>query len=217
MSEARRECVETRSGLPLWVGGDLDPAATTALEQHLARCQDCVASAVAARSARAVLRQELETVARAGASGEDLWPGIRARMAAEGLLAGTLRAPARRGLGWPLAAAAAVALFAWLAWTLRPEGPRPEFPVDDGLVVVPGAPAGEGPAVDPVTEDATPRLVPVARRSNGLRPLVAGESRLREEAWPFEVVEGQRPVGTPYGGAVEPSIPAGQRLPPRGP
>lgn len=82
-------CSEIENALPLFVGGDLEDAASRAIEEHLANCVACSARMQAAREAHGVLVRALRTHT---APGPDLWSGVRAVLWEEGLLEG---APAR--------------------------------------------------------------------------------------------------------------------------
>jgi anti-sigma factor RsiW len=105
-----------------YVDGELDAAATRALELHLAGCAECRAIADDLRTVSARARALPELPARG-----DLWPGIASRMQAADVV--PLRPRASRGLfiSWPrlaaaglfLALAAGAAMFATARYASR--------------------------------------------------------------------------------------------------
>jgi len=192
MSYDVHRCEEIREKLPLYVGEDLDGDVLDAVRGHLAVCAGCAAEMERARSARRGLVEALDAASagleRLGSPG--LWPGVRARLVAEGLVPPAPRssaapsaplpvplppAPPRRApgarlavLGLPLAAAAA--LLVWVQVGVAPADPV--LPAAE-LVEAPeaGAPAAFGglaEALEPAAQE------PV----HGLRPVPAGEARL---------------------------------------
>jgi anti-sigma factor RsiW len=121
-------CSETRFHLPLFVGGDLDPAPARALEHHLRECAACSRAAREAQKARAAL----VGLAAATPVPADLWPGVRRELAAAGLL-GPAPSPVvsrRRPIPvlWLSAAAALLicALGVYLGRAFQPGRPGPE-------------------------------------------------------------------------------------------
>jgi len=93
-------CRRTRSALPLFVGGDLDPVRASEVERHVAACESCAAEAAIFASSR----QSLFALKSASSMtrSPDLWPSVRLRLGTP-----------PRGRRWgPLRAAAAVLLIA---------------------------------------------------------------------------------------------------------
>ena len=134
-------CFDVRSALPLFVGGDLEIEELRAVEEHLEACPSCQEHQQRARAARAVL------TARRDDPSPDLWTGVQARLATEGVFASagpkgpralettpTLRSVPLRPLRLlpvgVLSAAAAVICAFLLAGFLKPDS---------------GAEAGQGP------------------------------------------------------------------------
>lgn len=174
-------CLEIENSLPLWVGGDLDPDALRAVEEHLAGCTRCADRAAKVRGARAILRRGLARAAELGGSGVDPWPSLRASLRAEGLLRTFGESRPRPGLQrrgpvvlrW---ATAAAVLFAFVfAWSKFPGGA--------------GATKDPGPvSVEPNSS------APFAAKSVGLRHLSPNEHRLRDSAQYFLAPEDAAPV-----------------------
>ncbi len=181
MNARRASCTEVDEKLPLFVGGDLDAGALESVRSHLALCEACARKAGEATRAREALRsafraREAETPA------PRLWPGIRATLAAEGLIGAAGRRPEVRPapgaavrarprprlarLAVPLAAAAALVALVYASGFLRPD------------------PAGVTPEkallVDGTVEDAGTLLVPVG----GLRRVAPDEEDLFRSALP---------------------------------
>jgi hypothetical protein len=78
-----RTCAEVVNNLPWYVGGDLEGDLQVSIDEHLAQCAPCAAHAMRARDAR----QAFVTDLRARETrGPNLWPGVRATLAQEGLL-----------------------------------------------------------------------------------------------------------------------------------
>ena len=182
------ECAEVRGHLPLFVGGDLEgagapetseggagadagreatPAVGLAVERHLGRCEACRLEFERVREARGVLLGM-----RAEAQPElDLWPGIRAGLAASGLL-GKSRAARPRWLRWiPYAAAAGLlgGLIGLDRWTLPHSAPV----------------AGTGRSTGAVAEAEPAPALPVALGPGSLRLADPGEERLANTARPY--------------------------------
>lgn len=76
-------CAEVQSGLPLYVGGDLELAQAQDIALHLEQCQACHEKARAAHESRALLVSALELSERRG---PDLWPNVRAVLSENGLI-----------------------------------------------------------------------------------------------------------------------------------
>ncbi|MEW6071803.1 MAG: zf-HC2 domain-containing protein [Planctomycetota bacterium] len=96
-------CARVQACLPLYSGGDLEGPLPAEIRAHLARCPACAAAAAAAGAVRDVLRAGLAARA-AGSPGSALWPAVRARLRAEGILAGERRGeivPAASRFGSP--------------------------------------------------------------------------------------------------------------------
>lgn len=79
-SEAPETCLEIRSALPLFVGQDLEADEAKTVEEHLIECGSCREAHDRAREAR----EALVGMERPSDS-PDLWSGIRATLAEEGL------------------------------------------------------------------------------------------------------------------------------------
>jgi hypothetical protein len=110
-------CTDWNSQLNDYVDGDLDAAATSTLENHLATCAACRAELAALRS----LRADTVALPRELAPARDLWAGIRNELprteTSPAKIAAAIQAPAGKLLQFfvPLAAAAAVALLSPIA------------------------------------------------------------------------------------------------------
>lgn len=152
MSTYRTSCGETLERLPLYVGGDLDPEALASVRAHLDACRSCAGRARAAQRAREDLANALRASgALEGGSEPSLWPGLRNRLRAEGLIraaphlqatprsALTLR---RKRLKWlaPLVAAAALIAVVQGTGLLRRAQP------DEGAPRAPEVAAPEAPS-----------------------------------------------------------------------
>ena len=121
MKTNRTSCNEVREKLPLYVGGDLDPDVMDAVGGHLGLCSECTRHLARATGARRVLVASFR--AQEGEVDQPaLWPGIRAKLLAEGRIhtgestGVALAAPRPRRARWawafaPIAAAAALVLF----------------------------------------------------------------------------------------------------------
>lgn len=136
MRKLPKKCSEVQASLPLFVGRDLELIEIEAVKAHLAECAVCRRELEAAESARNALLAlhgaELDDEPTFEWSGTqpvsdlaiDLWPGIEAQLAAEGLLADAreslqpvaetsgLRLLTGGGMAW-VGAAAAVSLLVW--------------------------------------------------------------------------------------------------------
>jgi len=204
--EPPRNCPEVRTALPLHVGFDLDPPTRAAVEAHLESCPGCRAALDRARRARRAF------LGLDAATGEPpaLWPALRERLAAEGLMARH---------GGPSAAAATDGLAAAAGRRLAPAPARARVPapgrvlrrprriaaaaaalllVASGLFVGRGlfAPgdgspdADPGLAVGPDSSEAAPQ-VPLAPglQPVAMQPLREGERPLAADAIPFQGTE----------------------------
>lgn len=219
-------CNEILAHLPLFVGGDLEAPLAAGVRAHLggpqgdpgdgagvvgARgCASCREALERLRRARGEL---LELHARSPAPAVDVWPGVRAVLAAEGRLARpALGEPAQAAVErgtvvrmprWmPRRAAAAALLITCLglAWALRAGGPGPRAPDAPAPIAEVGEPAGAATVRVADTTPGTvvdPRLV-VPATNGGLRRLEPGEALLRGEPLPFvEGLRGWAPAGFP--------------------
>ena len=182
------DCTEVEAHLPLFVGGDLETPLAVKVEAHLQACQGCGGRLEAAGRARsALLELAARTRAEARLEQVDLWPGVRALLAEEGLV-GSPSAAAARSAARPvpgrvlsfaryLGGAAAAAVLALLVWN--------SFGDDSSRPVGPGV----GPAGTATAGFSAPSQVPA-----GLLHRVAGGSPL--EATPL------LPAVTPVGGGL---------------
>jgi anti-sigma factor RsiW len=184
-------CLEIENTLPLWVGGDLEPEALRAVEEHLLRCTRCAESGAKARRARSVLRKGLSLEVERIGAGQDPWPRLRSSLRAEGLLpAPTMSiagfAGARRGptaVRWATAAALLLALA--FAWTRLAQDTTPEVhprPIEVGSAVYPHELSNGG-----LSNSAL--VVKPAVNAPGLRHLSPNEQRLRDTAQIFGAPE----------------------------
>ena len=177
MTEAMQACAEIEGLLPLYVGRDLEPGPTepgsaVMVARHLSSCPRCAERARRAAASRRALRTELRGLTPAAAAPpRDLWPGLRARLEAEGRLGRAASAAAvaagprtasrpriaalPRVIAWTGALASAAALVATAILVLDPGGgpaPLQDSGGGPGLVAapVPGAPVRpqlvDGPA-----------------------------------------------------------------------
>lgn len=205
MKELSETCTEVENSLPLWVGGDLEPAAQRDVDAHLARCTRCAEKASGARISRERLTQGLDLEQQRIGAGPDPWPAIRAALVAEGRLAGRpARTPRIPRTGLPIRAAAAAGIvfalaFAWTRYSATPS-------LTSGTTT---QTAGTLPSVDrgPVPAPTQVDVVPAVAGS-GLRRLKPGERQLRDTAQFFapDVYE-KGPVSTPVGLQGAPAFP----------
>jgi len=192
-------CSEVLADLPLFVGGDLEAPSRDAVTMHLETCTPCRDALAQASSARSVLSEHLERTA-ATPSGS-VWPDVRERLRAEGLIQGQPLAAASAGGGrllrfLPHAAAAAALLVAGVLsgqWLNSTDGPAllpgpggsrsvPQVPAvsgDGGGALAERSPVEEGPRVGesvlhPMV-DASP-AVAEAETTGGLRAVEEGEA-----------------------------------------
>ncbi len=208
MNHDEHLCAEIQSTLPLYVGGDLETKALGEVRGHLLACPACAERALAARAAR----RELVAALRMGSTpGPDLWAGVRAALADEGVLrpfepalvgGSIVSRPWWRS--WNLVAAAAVvaAILGASVWSDRSESTVPSGSGSDGsgsIVMDPGA-SGTPRVVTPVlprtgADLATDvALVPV--EAGGLRRLLPGERQLHDSA-PFILNDSPYLYGAP--------------------
>ncbi len=181
-------CDDVLERLPLHVGEDLDADVQAAVTRHLERCEPCRAHERDAARARDVLRSTFDAeVVDAPA----LWPGIRAKLAEEGLLQPAASSAAslvperrpvllRRPFASVAAAAAVVAVFGFLFLL---QGGEPETTVD----VVDGQPAVTPAVFDPPTTPfdlpagpADGAVAETTEAPGGLIPLRNADERLVE-------------------------------------
>jgi putative zinc finger protein len=167
-------CAEVQNGLPLYVGGDLEPAAAVEIARHLEGCAHCKGRERAARDARMLLVSALELSERRS---PDLWPNVRAVLTEDGLIRSQPASTPARAMRsatrpWKVyAAAASVALLCglWLG--------RAAF--DGGAKDAPGL--ANTPRLTGVSPDPSVPVVPVASTS-GLRQVGRNEKRLIDGA-----------------------------------
>jgi len=187
------DCTEIEAHLPLFIGGDLETPLAVKVEAHLNACKGCGARLEAAGRARSALL-ELADLARAEARLEhvDLWPGVRALLAEEGLVGSPAAAGARPAPGRVLslaryfggaAAAAALALLFWRPWVGEPTPGGPEL-APRATASVPAPAELVHQVSGPGLAEATP-LLTVPAGSRGLRRVGPGDELLRERARVF--------------------------------
>lgn len=200
MRELPQTCSEVRANLPLYVGLDLEAPILEGVASHLDGCAAC----------RGISRGLEDTRRRIGRLADedgaarvpDLWPGVRARLVAEGLVGGgdgrgagtALRAqPAagrlfsgrfrRAGFGLGAGVAAAALFGMVLLNRADPTTVTPSaVPVVEAVIdALPGRPgvddAGtrpEGVQATPVGNPATPEV------AGALQPVPVGEKSLLE-------------------------------------
>lgn len=220
MNHDEHLCAEIQSTLPLYVGGDLETKALGEVRNHLVACPSCAERALAARAARRELVAALRIESKPG---PDLWAGVRAALAEEGVL---------RPLAPTLVGAPIVARPWWRSWNLAAAAALvaailgASFLSNRGDPIVPdgSAPGGSEPIVMEPPPSApilgTPRVTPIAPRiqadlagdvalvpveAGGLRRLLPGERQLHDSA-PFILNESPYLYGAPQqnGGAVQP-------------
>lgn len=174
-------CKDVETDLALFVGGELDPQAASAVHVHVESCSSCEAEVGRLRVARQALREGYD---RSQAQVPDLWPALRTRLSAEGALRTQTapaaeqasRAAARRRPQWLPLSAAAAALFAFGLWLGQRAG-------DDVHVPAPIASAN---------------TQPIQATSVGLRRLAPGESALSDGATTSEELRDEaRRLGLP--------------------
>ena len=192
MQNLSKKCSDVRSNLPLFVGRDLESLEMEVVKAHLAECEACRFEHEAAQAARTAFLTlhgaELDDEPTFEWSGTqpvsdlklDLWPGIEAQLAAEGLLAdsGELSRPAAAVTGFRLlvggklawgGAAAAALVLAWFGFLAGPgaePAPEPVAHVEEPTVVAP-EPILSIQGVDLAVKTTTGGLRPIDR-SEGL-------------------------------------------------
>ncbi len=214
-------CAEIQSTLPLYVGGDLETKALGEVRSHLVACPACAERALAARAAR---RELVAALRMESTPGPDLWAGVRAALADEGVLrpltpslvgATIIARPWWRS--WNMAAAAAVvaAIACAALWSDRsdPSAPNGSGPEGSGAIVMEpppsapilGTPRGVTLVVPRIQADLVTDVALVPVESGGLRRLLPGERQLHDSA-PFILNESPYLYGAPQpnGGAMQP-------------
>jgi hypothetical protein len=233
MSTDRNGCTEIQAQIPLYAGGDLESPLADGVEEHLRTCRACAEELGRLRRALEPLRElrrDLEPPSI------DVWPGVRAALEGHGLLASErsleraaaevrgeapAEAPAdpvsrprplRRTLVHrlgSLAAAAAIAAFAWIQWRSDGARPAPGTGTNSEPAAAPHDPAriafqpptpeqprfvsDPGPSEESLTAESSivdPRL---ATNADPLAPLPSGrlrragpdEERMRDFASPY--------------------------------
>lgn len=192
-------CTEIRAAFPLFVGNDLDPEESAAIEQHIDRCPACALSMEPWITMRGHF--DRETRASHGAPVASLWDGVRTQMQREGILEPVgalprlLALPRRRMVVGTLAAAAALLVFSFFFGPDQTgrgmeQTPNPLAgvgrPIPGSLVSSPlPAPGSRGLALRkansedrPLTENAVEVLhnlrLPRAGAANGAHRLTSG-------------------------------------------
>ncbi len=199
-------CTEFEGLLPLYVGGDLEPAQSRSVAGHVRACARCAARAARARAARIVYRSAAVTD-----EPPELWEGIRAALVAGGLVhaprsrvaaRGPVPVLTRNGLAWGGLVSAAAALLVGVLWiTSGPEGTGAGLD-QPGLLDAPLALEGASAAPDALAGVETLRAVPAALAGPGaLRRAGTDDARLADEArWqvvPFLLVPMTGPQAAP--------------------
>lgn len=141
--------------LPLWVGGDLGAAETTAVDRHLEECPACRAAAEDLRASQAWLREALAPPPSAFAEGA-LQRAVMAQIRVEAAAKPIWRLAVRGGL---LAACAASLLIGTLVWRRERSAvaPAPGIPAPMAALR-PGAEPTQG-ASPPLTHHDSPRIL----------------------------------------------------------
>lgn len=201
--QAFRTREEFESSLPLFVGGDLDPADERAVEGWLVQHPEDQGLLDAAERARDVLKEHGQRVRAAEVP--DLWPGVRRTLGEVGVLSAQ---PAQRHgssvLSWSrgFAAAAALAVATGIGFVMSGPGPGGEPAV---------APAGLEPlAGGGYGAEADVELVGSRRQGAPLRRSGPGEEHLIDEA-PLVPLWQVLPVGRPAGGPSSPQLASDRR------
>jgi len=213
-------CSEVLGELPLHVGGDLESPAREQVARHLESCEGCRAALAGIERARQARLEHFEGVA-ADLPQASLWPGLRERLATEGLIhapAGSANAavsavraagpaPTRGRLLRFLPVAAAAAGIFLLGFIARQQLGGSD-PAGDGLST-PGAGAeptvveGTLPVADPTPARSDGRLRPVEPRGGTpLQPVDPAseyfDRRVQpffgETALPFNALQPSRPA-----------------------
>lgn len=205
MNHDENFCAEIQSTLPLYVGGDLEAQALAEVRAHLFDCPRCAERALSARAARRELVGALRLASRPG---PDLWAGVRAALAEEGILQPDVpiaasSAPLSSARPWwrsgHIGIAAAVAAVLGIAiganWrsgdgVVRDGGSAPIVSQPDALQkpLVPEVQFVNQPTVDPSSSLAQGPVAQVpAVPEGGLRRLQPGERQLRETVPPIPI------------------------------
>ena len=192
------DCTEAKAHLPLFVGGDLEAPHAAQVDAHVAVCQACEARLFAAREARGALLEWARV--ESDESDVDLWPGVRAGLAREGLIdALPGAAESSPTLGRVLtfaryfggaAAAAVLALMVWKPWAgeLPGEADDSVRPLGAATASVSGAgveaPLVRGASAAPVSWDdlvgsGLARTASTSQGGGAARPLMNQPAVLR--------------------------------------
>jgi len=212
MNRDEHVCAEIQSTLPLYVGGDLEVQALSEVRAHLAGCAPCAERALAARAARRELVAALRLESRPG---PDLWAGVRAALADDGVLesatpaASFASATAGARPWWRswgvVAAAAAVVLGFWIGARWNDSGAPADRGLEPAPTIVQQPRAPERVPVVPVAlpGPAASGDLAAAPEAGGLRRLAPGERQLRDSA---PLIDGAYLYGMPpqSGGAMQP-------------
>ena len=202
------EALELVLDSELLEGPDFAPQRRTALEAHLRTCANCVAQSKGLERALATLRASGTSVAVPVETPIDLWPQVRATLAAEGRLAVRAAPPTAARLQrarwrWArsasiVSAAAVLAIALPLLWNSAPPSPggasantapplAPKDPIAGLTSASNAAPAAASMHVRPpeaeLAVDSPATVAPAGK--GGLRRAL-GEERRRDFAVPFE-------------------------------
>ena len=207
-SQSFRTREEFESSLPLFVGGDLDPADERAVEGWLLQHPEDQGLLDAAERARDVLKEHGQRVRAAEVP--DLWPGVRRTLGEVGVLSAQ-PAPRRRSavLSWSrgFAAAAAIAVATGIGFVISGPGPGGEVAVDPtGYESV----AGAGLVDEAFGAEAEVELVGSRRQGAPLRRSGPGEEHLIDEA-PLVPLWQVLPVRNPAGSPSSPQLASDRR------
>ncbi len=228
MNHDENFCAEIQSTLPLYVGGDLEAQALAEVRAHLFECPRCAERALSARAARRELVGALRLASRPG---PDLWAGVRAALAEEGILRpdapiSASRAPLSTLRPWwrswhvGIAAAAAVVVGIAIGTTWRGsdahlgDGGSAPIVSEPDVVPKPLVPyvLVNQPAIEPSSSLAqVPAAHLPAGQEGGLRRLQPGERQLRETVPPIPI-DRVFMYGAPPGGGLS-GQPAGSMQP----
>ena len=194
---------EFESSLPLFVGGDLDPADERAVEGWLLQHPEDQGLLDAAERARDALKEHGQQVRAAEVP--DLWPGALRTLGEVGVLPAQ-PAPQRRSavLSWSrgFAAAAALAVATGIGFVMSGPGSDGESVVDPtGFEPIAGVGYGA---------EAEVELVGSRRQGAPLRRSGPGEEHLIDEA-PLVPLWQVLPVGRPAGGPSSPQLASDRR------
>ncbi|MDA7650819.1 hypothetical protein N8607_00825 [bacterium] len=196
---------EFESSLPLFVGGDLDPADERAVEGWLLQHPEDRELLEAAARARVVLKEHGQRVRAAEVP--DLWPGVRRALGEVGVLPSEPVPPRQwNHVGWSrgFAAAAALALVTGLGFMMGDGGPTSGAPQQPTSLESVAGTQGAG-QVEAFGADAEVELVGSRRRGAPLRRPGPNGEHLIDEA-PLVPLWQVLPVVDPASG------PAGSQL-----